>query len=489
VDRLAGAEPVDLQIDITRGKPIDDNQFEAELATIVENSFNIHPAGNRFVFKHDENARSKLLSHAKNDRLFQNGEDAEHLAKEIRSVISGPEHVSQNYRVVVLQKNWSSNPWSEFEEKDQPKNWDGRLPMVVMPENPEKLEATLGTWLKTHLQEGRNTIRFLLPQRGMPNAYYDRELIVLARAVYLAQQWQAQDRVYADLARTFQKDELRPKLVKRFERFAVLCEWNYAEPAKCLFEERSHGAQGDKIPEAMDRLIRDEVFIPEEFEDYVFKLSESGESIGKLLRDLKEPRPGGKPCIPWLGEVSVKERVIKLCASGQIAINVRGLELLQARPGESEDNAWNRMKGRVGTGKHLDETTMHLPNAVVTSGGKTPTVTLPETGPGNSGGPSLFPTGATTPPGSVTPTQPTGNTNLFGGQTGEIPATRIPCSAPATSSLNLLGQIESWGIGPAVNVNNVAIKVGKMTGSQLQQLLKHLPDGVTYSLDLEKEGQ
>src|SRR5262249_26048257 len=157
-----------LQIDITRSKPVDDNQFDAELATIVESSFNIHPIGNRLAFKHDENLRTKLLAHAKNDKLFSNGEDVDHLAKEVRSVISGPEYVSQNYRVVVLKKKWASDPWSEFDEKDRPKSWDkwdNRLPMVVIPECPEKLEAALGSWLKTHLQEDRNTIRFLLPQK------------------------------------------------------------------------------------------------------------------------------------------------------------------------------------------------------------------------------------------------------------------------------------------------------------------------------------
>jgi len=33
----------------------------------------------------------------------------------------------------------------------------------------------------------------------------------------------------------------------------------------------------------------------------------------------------------------------------------------------------------------------------------------------------------------------------------------------------------------------VALKIGKMTGAQLQALIKHLPDGVTYALDLDKE--
>ena len=490
VDKLVGADPAELQIDITRDKPVDDNQFEAELATIEENSFNIHRIGHRLVFKNEENPQAKLLAHAKNDRLFPNDEDIDHLAKEIRAVIGGPEHVSQTYRVVVLKKKWASDPWSEFEEKDYPKNWDARLPVVVIPETPEKTDAALGNWLKTHLQENRNTIRFLLPQRGTPNVYYDRELVVLARAVYLAMKWSDTDGAYRPLKTKYQ-NELGGKLKTRFDRFAVLDIWNFADPAKCKFEERSHGVQGDKIPEAVDKIIKESVFVPEEFEEYVLKLAESSESVGKLLKDLREPRPGGNPCIPWLGEVEVKERVIQMCAAGQIAINVRGLELLQARPGETYDDAWHRMKGKLGTGKHLDETTLYPPDAVVTSGGKTlqvaggngneATTTVDGTGVGTNVGPTIpaMTTG--------TPTD-TGVPNLFGGTVGTTTPGKKPLSAAPTSGLNLLGQVESWGIGPATNVTNVSLKVGKMTGSQLQQLLKHLPDGVTYALDLDKEG-
>jgi hypothetical protein len=78
--------------------------------------------------------------------------------------------------------------------------------------------------------------------------------------------------------------------------------------------------------------------------------------------------------------------------------------------------------------------------------------------------------------------------NLFDDQgNGQTTPMKTPYSAPPTSGLNLLGQVESWGIRPATTVTNVSLKVGKMTGAQLQQLLKHLPDGVTYGLDLEKE--
>jgi hypothetical protein len=492
VDQMAGAEPYELQIDITGDKAIDDNQFEVELANIVDNSFNIHHVGTRLVFKREENARSKLLAHAKNDKLFQNGEDVEHLAKEIRAVIGGSEEVSAKHRVVVLKKKWQSDPWSEFDEKEQPKSWDARLPLVVVPDYPEKIEGVLGKWLRDHMQENRNTIRFLLPQKGTGNIYYDRELLVLARAVYLAMKWRVTEKVYADLERSFRKDELIPKLKSRFDRFALLSEWNYAEPAKCRFEEAKHDAQGDKIPEAVDRLVREEVFIPEEFEEYVLKLAENSESVGKLLKDLREPRPGGKPCIPWLGEIAVKERVIRMCAEGQIAINVRGLDLLQAKPGEDADDAWTRMKGKLGTGKHLDETIMLLPDAVTVSGGKTggsSAVSDDSSGNGTNTtkGPEQGGEGIGTNTGDTTSGNGGGPGNLFGGSGGPGTVAKKVCSAPATSGLNLLGQVESWGIGPATSVNNVALKVGKMTGAQLQALIKHLPDGVTYALDLEKQ--
>ena len=316
---------------------------------------------------------------------------------------------------------------------------------------------------------------------------------MLARAVYLALKWSETDGVYRSLKTKFQ-NELTVKLKGRFDRFAILDVWNFADPAKCKFDERSHGVQGDKIPEAVDKIIKESVFVPEEFEEYVLKLAESSESVGKLLKDLREPRPGGNPCIPWLGEVEVKERVIQICAAGQVAIDVRGLELLQARPGETYDDAWHRMKGKLGTGKHLDETILYTPDAVVTSGGKTPHVTATG-GNGNGATTTIGGTGigtnvGTTTPGSTTDeTTGTVQTNLFGGSGGTTTPPKKPLSAAPTSGLNLLGQVESWGIGPATTVTNISLKVGKMTGSQLQQLLKHLPDGATYGLDLEKEVQ
>ena len=79
--------------------------------------------------------------------------------------------------------------------------------------------------------------------------------------------------------------------------------------------------------------------------------------------------------------------------------------------------------------------------------------------------------------------------------------------------MNLIGKLEGWGIGPASPVHEVrlsstgsangrlvealkivgnansevSIKVSAATGAQLKEILKKLPDGMTFELSLEKE--
>ena len=135
------------------------------------------------------------------------------------------------------------------------------------------------------------------------------------------------------------------------------------------------------------------------------------------------------------------------------------------------------------------------PSAVPTTGGTTPPAPQPPTGGGGGGlfgggtAPPLPPTGGATTPGGGTP--PPGG-GLFGGGSGTGGKPRIPLSNPATSPLNLIGKLEGWGIGPATPVAEVSIKVSaglgsQITGAQLKELLKKLPDGMTFELSLEKE--
>lgn len=493
VGNLAGADPATLQADITRDKVIDDNAFQVELATVVENSFNIHQDGLRLVFREEENPQAKLMACARNDKLFADGSDLTQLAKEVRYVIGGFEEVATTFRVIALPDTWLSDPWSSLEEAERPDRWDDRLPILVLPDEPDKIDERLGHWTKNHLQKRRNTIRFLIPRAGSANAFQDRDLLILARAEMKALEWGGQNPEYKKLHTKYQKG-LRDILEKRFDRFAVLHRWNFADPNQCIFSVESLKMQGAKIPEGIEQALLNDLFVPEDFEALVLEAAASSTSVGKLLHELQEPRPAGQDCIPWLGETSMKERILRLCARGKIAIDLRGLEFLQAKPGEDEDTAWNRLRSKLSyTGRQLDEVRLLEPSAVPSTGGATPT--QPPTGGAGVTGGDLFGGGTTvvppptaggnTLPGGVTP--PPTSSGIFGGSAGGSSKPRIAFNNPPTSALNLIGKLEGWGIGPATPVADVSIKLSAATGAQLKELLKKLPDGMTFELSLEKE--
>jgi hypothetical protein len=382
-----------------------------------------------------------------------------------------------------------TDPWSQLEESEHPDRWDKRLPILVVPEEVDKIGARLGQWVKDHLQKRRNTVRFLLPRTGSSPVFYDRDLLVLARAEMKAIEWSSQAPEYRKLHTKYQ-GELRDILKKRFDRFAVLHRWNFADPTQCEFHVEAVKGTGVQIPEAIESALVSDLFVPEDFADLVLAAATDNASVGKLLRELREPRPAGQDCIPWLGETAMKERVLRLCARGKIAINLRGMEYLQAMPGEDEESAWRRLRPKLSyTGRQLDEVFLLLPSAVPTTGG-TAVAGPPATSP--SGG--LFGGGAT-PAGTTTPA-PTGGAptpgdsgaagggSIFGGNT---PKARTSLANPSTSPLNLIGKLEGWGIGPATPVAEVTLKVASATGAQLRELLKKLPDGMTFELSLEKK--
>lgn len=493
VGNMAGAEPAILQLDLTQSRPIDDNAFQVELATVIENSFNIHQDGARLVFKEEENPQAKVMASARNDKLFTDGSDLAQLAKEVRYIIGGSEEVAKTSRVIALPRNWLNDPWTGLEENEQPDRWDDRLPILVLPEEPDRINERLGKWLKDHLQKRRNAVRFLIPRNGTSNAFYDRDLLVLARAEMKAQEWGAQNSEYRKLQSKYQ-GELRDILKKRFDRFAVLHRWNFGDPAKCEFHVETLREQGAKVPEAIEAALTNDLFVPEDFEQLVLEASANNSSVGKLLKELQEPRPSGQDCIPWLGETAMKERIVRLCAKGKVAINLRGMEYLQAQSGEDEESAWRRLRAKLSyTGRQLDEVFLLPPSAVPATGGTNPQPSPVSPTPGGlfggGSGPAPTPLGGASgnpgaEPGTGAPnSDPAGG--IFGGGTG---TTRVPYTAPATSPLNLIGKLEGWGVGPATPVKSVTIKVDAATGAQLKELLKKLPDGMTFELSLDKEG-
>jgi hypothetical protein len=323
-------------------------------------------------------------------------------------------------------------------------------------------------------------MRFLLPKAGATNAYLDRDLVILSRAILKAQEWRAQSPEYGKLQNKYQH-ELRVILKQRFDRFAAVRKWSFTDPSHSKFQVEKLEAQGSQIPDAIEECLRSDVFVPEDFEDLVLEAAKNNDPVGKLLADFQEPRPNEQDCVPWLGEPIMKEKVVRLCARGRIAINLRGMEYLQTAPGEDEDSAWKRMRGRLGTGKHLDETYVLLPAAVPVAHGVIEPPPPPGSPPAPPGG-IFTPAGVAQPGGGTSPAPPGGD--LFG---GGAPGSIVQHCSPATSPLNLIGKVESWGIGPATRIRGASIRFTGASGAQLQKLLKALPDGLTYELTVDKE--
>lgn len=490
-NQRVGADPETLQIDVTRGVKVDDNAFQAELASIESSSYNIHKTGSRLVFKLEENARTRLMAHARNDKLFQNSEDVDFLASEIRHAIGGDVQISGQYRTIVLKREWNNTPWEEVDETLRPNVWDNKIPLIVLPAYPVDLNTTLGTWLKKFLDSNRNTVRFLLPKKGSDGAsaiYQDKELILAARAAYLAKGWAKDEPAYKALATEF-VGTLKTKIADRFDRFAILSIWNHEEPGKCMFSVEAHGAKGDKIPAAIQEKIKQNLFVDEDFDELAVSFAEKNSSMAKLLAELREPRGGGKDCIPWLGEAEAKDSVLAVCAAGQITIHARGLNSLQVAPGEDSDVALRRMKRDFNvTGKQLEDTTLSKPGSAPSSSGQTPVA--PPVG-GTGGLPGIAPIpgtpGVPIPSGDAPPQNPFGDPSP-GGTTGTSTPIITKLVSDPTSGLNLLSRVvDQWHVGLATTVRNVSIKVEKLTGAQLQQLIKDLPIGLSYGIEADKE--
>ena len=447
--RSAGAEPSQLRLDITRHEAITDSAFSTELSSIEDNSFNVHREGSRLVFRDSENPQAKLLSHARNSRLFRNGEDKAHLLKLVRAFIGGSDDSVSKYHVIVLGPDWTARPWEYVPPEDQPGEWDHRIRYVVVPEKPYSLASeALGPWLVDHLLTMRNTVRFLLPKLDAPNMYFDPEVIILARSIFLANQWKGSEAVYKKLEEKYE-GELKKLLESRFDHISIPERFNYRSPSSSTFRTQHHRGKLAELPKLLDDLVREQWYIHEHFEALVVAAAELSRSMGRLMDELQELRPEDFPCIAWLGERHMTDRMLRVCAEGKIAINCGGVCHLQRNETQDDASELKRMQREFSDAKQkLNDCILMSPIQDSTRFPKLPTpVPVP----------------------------------LI-----VEPVTRlVPRSSDhATSALNLLGQVETWGVVASTKMESLTIKAGKLTGQELIDILKKLPDGAKYGLSM-----
>jgi uncharacterized protein DUF499 len=476
-DNQPGALRTSLQIDATKRTVIDDNAFAEEMALIVENSFNLHDVGGRLLFKEEENQDAKLKAGARNPKNFLGGEDKIRLAEIIRHVLTGI-NPDSTHRVVVLPESWQTDPWTSLGPEDQPSGWGDKIPILVVPETPRDPNATLGMWLKTHVTERRNVPRYLLPKKESGDIYSDPEMLFYARMDVLGVKW---DGEYKRLAEKHRDKELKPIIKKLFNKVLVLSRWDFQKPNEAEFTTEGIEVNGKPAAEVIAEKIKKDIFEPEALHEFVLVAAAESKTLKGALEDLANPRPAGAQCVIWLGKTEMIERIVGICAKGEIAINVRG-DLLQSNPGETEEDALRRIQSRVSGAAYQtpESVVLSLPQATPGAQTRTSKPSGPEspTVPASPTGPEL--------PGPVVVTGGGTPTDIFGGLSTPKP-TKVLAAENPTSRLNLLGQLETWQITPATRVKNVTVTIADATGAQVEALIKKLPDGMVFGLKMVAE--
>jgi len=491
----AGGTRNEVQLDITRVRPIDDNVFTAELADIVENSFNIHEVGThdkRFCFKLPENPESKLKAWAKNDRAFDPESatapgllpvrrDQEYLKQIINYLLKTPEGTSEPpSQPVVLDPNWEKTPWANLPQIDQPAGWTerGKPVLIVLPVSPKRLNEVLGPWLVEHVSQNRNMIRFLLPTAESANIYDDRNLLITARCALLASEWKQNDSQYDKLHRKYE-GALKTELKGRFDRYALLATWDFQAPTHCSFHEEAHGTAGSEIPAAVERHVADNYFAPEDFETFIIQAAHRNETMKQLLALLREPPLPGQIAIPYLGDVITYEHVLRIVSKDKIALNIGG-RWFHKEPDESVDDAIRRLRQRAWcSGQAMFAVQLGEPSQVGGSG-----VAVFVTPPS-----SPLATISSQPPpvstGVAPSTNPPSHEPLSPGTGGFTPTPPvIRRSLGAKTGVNLLGDLEKWALPDAQKVTQASLTFNGVSVKELRDLCTKLPPKLQAELQL-----
>ncbi len=504
--KIAGGTPMQLHLDITRNQPVDDNAFQSELMSLIENSVNIHGdevPGGPLWFGLQENPRSKVRACAKNDKLWHlaavptlagqtvyPARDIAHLRNTIKHLLVPDSGVPAS-RVVVLGEDWTTDPWSEVDDQDQPAKWD-RPVLLVIPDQLGKansdVSATLGPWLAKHVQKRRNTVRFLILGPDAKSLFSDTELMYSARCSYLCSKeaWGA-DPNYRNLHADFDRP-LRNDLKARVIRFAVLRAWDYQQPKQCRFDTEKVTAQGTDIPSNVEQRILTDLFDKIDFRKFVLQAAKDSDFVGTLLDDLAEPPPPGMgDAIPFLGETRVYERVLEVAATGDIVLNVNGTWIGRRAEDATDEDALRYVRAKAfRSGQEMRQIQLGLPGAV---GG--PSVTAPAAAPvAQQQEPVTAAPAPTTvsavaeETGAQTGAYGTGITVPTGAESSppQSPPKTQRTDAPKTG-LNLSGCFEEWGIPATQSLNKARIEFSDLTAQQIKQILQRLPSA--FKADLE----
>ncbi|MBF0469703.1 MAG: hypothetical protein HQK61_12595, partial [Desulfamplus sp.] len=513
--RNQGGTPAVLHLDITRQAAIDDNTFQAELTNLIENSINIHGdevPGGPLWFGLQENPRSKVRACAKNDKLWNTGalpsdgqtvypaKDIDHIKNTLKHILVQETNEPLS-RVIVLGENWKNDPWTNADEADKPSRWD-RPVVVVIPEPLQtgaNLNASLGSWLAKHIPSRRNTVRFLLLGVDEQGLYSDMELTYTSRCSFLCSRegWGV-DPIYRGLHQDFDRP-LRQILKSRFNRFAILRQWDFQSPQKCSFDIEKITEQGANIPGAVEKKILSDLFDQTDFKTFILKRAKDSDFVGSVMEDLMEPPPpNAGDALPFLGETKTFEFIIDTAAEGEIVLNVGGNWIGRRAEDNTDEDAKRYIRSRAfRTGQEMRQIQLGLPGSVGGGAVSVPNKPVEQPGSTTNGGNIFKPTdyaagSSSDAEGVVGEKGRKGGNNIpdFPGLPDRpLIITQNRKSDEPANGINLSGYFEKWGISSDKSLDSARIELKGLTVQQIKQILQRIPSTFKASLEVNfKDG-
>ena len=345
---IVGGTREELQLDLTRAKAIDDNAFTAELASVVEHSFNIHEVGTsdkRFCFKLEENPLSKVKATAKNDKLFEpdgptaNGllpvlKDQAFIRQVLEHQLRSPDAVSEPpSRVIVLDPNWETAPWANVPVQDQPERWD--KPVLLGTSDiacrcqrhlgavaGEECRLPAAIWFDSCCPRPHSVASMTTPTcAGSPAVPFSPRIGKKNRTAMFTTIFSAGS-TKISAANWANDSTVMPccigGIIKRpVHVFSIS---NLVRPRRTRWPKPLKTACGPNF------------FAPEDFEAFMIAAAQRGDTMKQVLAQLREPP--AKPdqdSIPYLGDLMILEQMIRVAAKDRIALNVGG-RLVRAEP-------------------------------------------------------------------------------------------------------------------------------------------------------------
>jgi len=336
-----GASREQIQADLSVSQKFEDNQFKDQWAQILDNSYNVHEKQGRYFFDIPENARTKVLAHARNSKLFEQGQDIEKILAVLEWTFAPKNNADrERFRWTILGKNWRVEPFRSgtFKGKHPSQDLgDGQPCYVFIPEAlaDGNLKQAVGGFLSNHVQRYKNLVRFVVPMKSI---FEDKAILLYARALYFADQWKDQPEYHR--LREMYEGELSRALSEAFKNVMIVERWDAQNFHNIQLGEIPLEQKSGQMFTAVDQVIEQNFFSIDDFnqliEDAVKSNHLEKQKLSFLRSIIEEPRPFPAAVIPWTNPTHIFDVIMQGVLEGKYAVQTNSgvIQVSPARPPE-----------------------------------------------------------------------------------------------------------------------------------------------------------